>query len=561
MRMPKDALTIYRAAKELDILVGGRIDKVNMPDRETLLLSVHTSGHGNFRLLLSCNPSLPRAHITERKYTNPDVATGVLMFFRKRLTGAVFTEIIADKTERIITFKLSALDELRERVSYSLAVELTGKCANIVFVENGTIGNCLRRVTSEAEGKRAVLVGLPYTLPNPTGRIGVFDGDGLKAAVKGTDGLSARAAVNKCVAGLSSTTVDELFYRLNVGDDAMPSDEIIDRFIDAARGMYESPLAPVATFDGNGKPLDFFTERYGSCGGTEIRYATLNAAMDAYYSALFDAAELAMRIKPLKAAVKSAANKSKKRRTDALATLEESERCETDRICGELITANIYKINRGDTSITVDNWYDGGKPTTVKLDPLKNGAQNAAAYFKAYNKKKKAAIYAKAALDTAEDALYRLDGISVELELCTTKSELDEVRAELESMGLMKPENKKKKAAPAPSEPYSADVFGATLLVGKNHAQNDRITRGAARTDTWLHVKDAHGSHAVLKTPSPTDEQITRAAEIAAYYSQARGADNVAVDYTLVKFVYPHGGGRVEYKEYKTVFVKPKPNV
>ena len=556
--MPKDALTIYRAAKELDVLIGGRIDKVNMPDRETLLLSVHTSGRGNFRLLLSCNPSLPRAHLTMRKYQNPDVATGVLMYFRKRLTGAVITDIIADKTERIITFTLSALDELRERVAYSLAVELTGKCANIVFIENGIIGNCLRRVSAEAPGKRAVLVGLPYTLPNPTGRIGVFDESGLKSLIAATDGLSARAAVNKCVAGLSLTTVDELFFRMNISDDIPPSDAVTDRFIAAARGLYSAPLSPVATFDDAGKPLDFFTEPYNSCGGSTKEYPTLNDAMDAYYSALFDAAEHALRIKPLKAAVKSATNKNKKRHADALVTLEESERCETDRIYGELITANIYRINRGDAAVTVENWYDGGKPTTVKLDPLKTAAQNAAAYFKAYNKKKKAATYAKAALDAAEDILYRLDGISAELELCTTKAELDEVRAELEKLGLIKPENKKKKTAPTPSEPYSTDVFGATLLVGKNHAQNDRITRGAARTDTWLHVKDAHGSHAVLKTPSPTDEQITRAAEIAAYFSQARGSDNVAVDYTLIKFVYPHGGGRVEYKEYKTVYVKPK---
>lgn len=556
--MPKDALTIYRAAKELETLVGGRIDKVNMPDKETLLLSVHTSGHGNFRLILSCNPSLPRAHVTTRKYSNPDVATGVLMYFRKRLTGAVIFEIAADKTERIITFELSALDELRERVRYSLAVELTGKCANIIFIENGIIGNCLRRVSAEAPGKRAVLVGLPYTLPNPTGRIGVFDGDGLKAAVTKMNGCSARHAINKCVAGLGSTTVDELFFRLNIGDDVMPSDDVTDKFILAARALYSAPLAPVATFDDDGKPLDFFTERYASCGGNECAYATLNAAMDAYYSALFDAAELALRLKPLKAAVKSAINKNRKRRADASATLEESERCETDRVFGELITANIYRINRGDSSVTAENWYDECKPTTVKLDPLKSAAQNAAAYFKAYNKKKKAATYAQAALNAAEDMLYRLDGISAELELCTTEPELYEVRAELEKLGLMKPENKKKKTAPMPSEPYSADIFGATLFVGKNHAQNDRITRGAARTDTWLHVKDAHGSHAVLKTPSPTDEQITRAAEIAAYFSQARGSDNVAVDYTLIKYVYPHGGGKVEYKEYKTVFVKPK---
>ena len=155
--MPKDALTIYRAACELDFLVGGKVDKVNMPNADTLILLFHTSV-GNHRLLLSCNPSLPRVHVTRAQYKNPETATGTLMYFRKRLAGAILVGIEKDKCERMITFKFSALDELRERVEYSLIAELTGKCTNIVFVESdGAIGNCLRRISSEAPGKRAVL--------------------------------------------------------------------------------------------------------------------------------------------------------------------------------------------------------------------------------------------------------------------------------------------------------------------------------------------------------------------------------------------------------------------
>ena len=132
------------------------------------------------------------------------------------------------------------------------------------------------------------------------------------------------------------------------------------------------------------------------------------------------------------------------------------------------------------------------------------------------------------------------------------------MRAELVSLGLIRPETKKRKEKPTPSEPYKFDVSGAALLVGKNHAQNDRITRGAAKTDIWFHVKDAHGSHAVLKSASPTDAQLLRAAELAAYYSEMRGADKVAVDYTAAKHVFSHGGGKAEYFEYKTIIVTPK---
>ena len=557
--MPKDALTIYRAARELKFLTGGRVDKVTMPNADTLILLFHTS-QGNHRLLLSCNPSLPRVHVTTLAYKSPETASGMLMYFRKRLTGAVLKSIITDECERIIHFEFSALDELREPVSYSLKAELTGKCANIIFVEqNGIIGNSLRRISADVDGKRAVFPGLQYRLPNPTGRIGVFDADGLKSLTAQMSGISARAAINKCVAGLSTLTVDEVFFRMGVNPDAPLSSELIDRFCLEAQKLYACPARPVVTFDGD-KPLDFFVVPYSTVGGTPQECKTLNEAMDEYYSALFKAADFTAYSKPLRNAVKHGITKNRKKLADATQKISESETADADRMIGDLITANIYKIKRGDRSITVDNFYDeNGGQITIELDVTKNAQQNAAAHYKAYNKKKKAALYAADMAKQATDALYTLERISVELDLCTSKSELDEVRQELVSLGLIKPENKRKKQKAIPSEPMSFNVFGATLLVGKNHSQNDRITRGASRTDTWLHVKDAHGSHAVLKTQSPTDEQITRAAELAAYYSQSRGSQNVAVDYTLIKFVYPHGGGRVDYKEYKTVYVNPKP--
>ena len=559
MIVPKDALTIYRSAEELEFLCGGRIDKVTMPDKDTLILLFHTSSFGNHRLLLSCNPSLPRVHITTYQYKNPDTASGTLMYFRKRLSGAVLTKIERDREERIITFYFSALSELKERVEYTLYAELTGKAANIVFTENGIIGNCLRRVSAEAPGKRAVLIGLKYSLPNATGRVGISHREDLIAAAGAFTGLSARAAVNKCVAGLAPITVDELFNSLGIDDATPPSTEVVNRFIEAAEDLYAGEKNPCVTFDESGKPIDFFIKPYKTCGGELRCYPSVNAAMDAYYSALFSASDFAAYIKPLKAAVKSAVTKNKKRLAEATVKLGESEKCETDRLCGELITANIYRIKRGDKLVTVENYYDENKPITIPLDETKTPQANAAAYFKSYSKKKKAAVYAQSAIDAANSALFTLEAISTELELCTEKRELDEVKDELISLGLMHPDTKKKKKEkPVPSEPYKFDVEGAVLLVGKNHVQNDMITHRALRTEIWLHVKDAHGCHAVLKTENPTDSQIIRAAEIAAYYSSARSSSHVPVDYTQIKFVYPHGGGRVDYKNYKTVFVTPK---
>lgn len=557
--MPKDALTIYRAALELDMLAGGRVDKVTMPSGDTMILLLHTS-RGNHRLLLSCNPSLPRAHITNMPYKSPDAATGTLMYFRKRLTGAVLDAVKKDCCERVVALDFSAFDELRERVFYSLKIELTGKCANIVFVENdGTVGNCLRKISAEADGKRAVLPGLKYMPPNPTGRVGIFSAVELKRRIIENNGITLAAACNKCVAGLSVATVDEAILRAGLSADAAATPDNIERFICAAEELYACKAEPVVAFDASGKPIDYYALPYKSIGGHMKTFATLNAAMDEYYSALFKAADFAACVKPLRAAVKTATAKNNKRLADALEKIAESETAENDRILGDLITANIYKIKRGDVAIVVENFYsENNEAIAIKLDVAKNAQQNAAAYYKAYAKKKKAATYAAEMRDKATEALDLLDAISLELELCTEKRELDEVRGELVELGLIRPENRRKKEKPTPSEPYVFDIDGAMLLVGKNHAQNDRITKSAARTDIWLHVKGAHGCHAVLKTANPTMEQIVRAAEKAAYYSKSRAGENVAVDYTAIKHVYPHGGGKVDYKEYKTVYVTPK---
>ena len=205
--------------------------------------------------------------------------------------------------------------------------------------------------------------------------------------------------------------------------------------------------------------------------------------MDAYYSALFAAADLKAYVKPLRAAVKTAVSKNKKRLADATAKLDESSTADNDRMIGDLLTANIYKIKRGDKSVTVDNFFDeNGGEITIALDVTKNAQQNAAAHYKAYNKKKKAVIYAQDAIEKAQAALYVLDGISAELDLCTEKRELDEVRSELVALGLIKPENKRKKDKPVPSEPYSFDIDGAQLLVGKKpRAERQDYARRATR--------------------------------------------------------------------------------
>lgn len=553
--MPKDAYTIYRAGIELD-LSGARIDKVNMPDRETVFLSLR-QGKERFKLVLSCAAQNARCHITKQSAENPTVAFGMLMHLRKHIQGGTITATEFSPAERVITVKISAYNDLSDRVNYSLIVELTGKVSNIILVdENGNISDAAKRVPLDMNNARAILPSLPYTLPPRQERADVFNPLELKRLVAPFKPLTTYDAMRKCVAGLAPLTIDEVFYRANLDKLSLCDDEQIDAFVCAAQEMYKIKAEPTVTVV-DGKPKDYFVFPYHDLGGELIKFETMNDALDFYYSRGSESARWAAISKPLHSALKSARNKAEKRLSDFTLKQEECADLETDRIKGEILTANIYKLKDIKKSVELDNWYDGTK-IKINLDPKLNAQQNASKYFKSYAKKKRALVTCEQMIQDAHKLIERLDEIDDSFRLCSTYAELDEIQADLAALHLVPPKNKKK--AVAPSKPLTFDIDGYRMYVGKNSAQNDRLTRNANPEYIWLHTQKIHGSHGIIESAEVPESVLKTAAEICAFYSKAYASDNVPVDYTTKKYVKFERGaplGRVVYTNYKTLFVTP----
>lgn len=552
--MPKDAFTIYRAQCELDALRGGHIDKITMPDQNTLVLQIR-SDRKNYRLLISCAPDLPRCHLTSETFENPPVAYGFLMHLRKHIGGGVVESIACPKSERIVELKINALDELKNPTHKTLIAEMTGNHSDIILVnENGIISDAARRVT-DVTAKRMIAPNVEYVLPDSNGRFDIFDERFIDGALS-LDSPSLDIAIKKNTAGFAPVTIDEIFARYNIDKNAKVTRDNVAQFVESAKAFYEIASAPVVS--GGAKP-DFFAFPYVCAGEDLTSYETLNAAMDAFYSELQRKVTHKQAGKALLQALTRAENKARKRLSEFIAMRDASSDRENDRIKGELLTANIYRIHQGDTCVELENYYDGST-VKIKLDPMLSPSKNAAKYFKSYAKKKRAASVTETMIAETEKLLDGIEAIKDSYRLCETRAEFLEAENELAQLVSVKKQTAKKKMQK--TAPMQFRVNGFDYFVGKNNAQNDRLTRGAKSDDIWFHAQKIHGSHGVLRTDgkTPDDSVLSICAAIAAFYSRAFDADKVAVDYTLAKNVrFPSGAalGFVNYKSQKTLFVKP----
>ncbi|MDE7395978.1 MAG: NFACT RNA binding domain-containing protein, partial [Clostridiales bacterium] len=260
-----------------------------------------------------------------------------------------------------------------------------------------------------------------------------------------------------------------------------------------------------------------------------------------------------------KTVVKNAIARTEKKLKLFLARKQEASDLENDRLCGELITANIYRLKQGMKSFEAENYYlDPPQKVIVRLDEHKSPQYNAQSYFKKYAKKKKTLSMVEEQIAQAQNDLEYFQSI-MESFSYTDEASLDDIITELTDAGLLHAPKNKKKEKPRPFP--SITVNGCTVSWGKTNLQNDRLTKSANANDVWLHTQKIHGSHVVISGQHITEETLCRAAQIAAYYSQGRLSDNVPVDYTLIKNVHkPKGApwGKVIYTDQKTLFVTPK---
>ncbi|MBQ7713644.1 MAG: NFACT family protein [Oscillospiraceae bacterium] len=571
--MPLDAVCLRALVRELrDGLTGARIDKVQQPARDQIVLTVR----GRDRVLLSANPNQPRIQFTRQTRDNPAQPPMFCMLLRKHLVGARIEAVEQPDLERVVTLTLRATDELGETGTRRLVLEAMGRRANLLLLDGeGRILDCLRRVALEGGGERALLPGLFYHLPPPLAKASLLSEPDAALALLDAGG-EAEEPVDRWLvahyAGVSPLVARELVHRACGATDtrfceldAPRRAALMCEVKSLADRLQHGDFTPTMLLR-DGKAADFTylpITQYGAETAVEPR-ESFSALLDEFYDLRERQEICARRGKELVRAATTArdrmARKSETLKREYAATQERDQL----RLCGDLITANLYRMERGMASLAAENYYEDGQPEVrIPLDPLLTPQQNAAKYYKRYSKAKSAEAHLRGQIAKAEAERAYLESVLQELSLSETEQEFAEIRRELQETGYLRRgrEKKEQKRAFAPRE-YRTSA-GLRVLVGRSNAQNDQLTlKRADKRDLWFHAQKIHGSHVILCTlgAEPDERSITEAAALAAYFSQARESANVPVDYTSVKYVKKPAGARpgfVVYETYRTIYVTP----
>ncbi len=562
--MPLDAICTAALAMELEQeITGGRIDKVQQPERDMLLLSLRANGK-NRRLLIAAGTGNARVHLTEESFENPAEPPMFCMLLRKHLTGAHIVSVFQPEHERMLILLLDTHDEMGVDSRKQLVVEMIGRSANVILVgEDGRIIDCMRRVDFAGDAMRRLLPGMIYRMPPKQNKLSFFDSspEERRALVAGAD-LSEpveKWLLDK-LSGLSPLICRELSYRCG-GDYGLLPEQL-----DALKETVENGEYSPCLIMRDGKPVDFSflqISQYGETARAE-RCTSFSALLDAFYSRRDRQEQQRRRSHELQRSIKNARDRLARKLAGQREDFKRTESREEVRRQAELVTANLYRIRRGDRSLVCENYYEPDSPEiTILLDPLKSPQQNATAMFKEYNKLKGARQHLSILIEENERQLDYLNSVMDELARAESEKDLADIRRELIDTGYLR---RQKGAKPEKRKEQSPLRFvtdtGLEVLVGRNNVQNDELTsRLARRTDYWLHTQHVHGSHVILRCGGlePDETSLAQAASLAVYFSQGREAGKVPVDYTMVRFVRKPSGalpGKVIYTDYHTMLAE-----
>jgi len=570
--MSLDAICLRAVLHEMrSELLGARIDKVQQPARDQIILLVR----GKERVLINAGPNQPRIQFTKIVRDNPAQPPMFCMLLRKHLVGARILSIEQPDMERAVIMTLQSTNELGECGERKLILECMGRRSNLILLDaDGRIIDCLRRVDFEISSDRQLLPGLYYHLPSPLNRLSLLTQreDSLALCHQGGD---AAQQVDQWIldhfTGISPLIAREIALEIGGSTDvrfnaltetqrnALPSS--IESLADTIN--YNSYTPTILLRDG--KPVDFTyrtIRQYGAETSVEVR-ESFSALLDEFYEKR-EMQELQQRrgrelIKIASNARDRMARKAENLRRDYATTQDR----DALRLRGDLITSNLYRMESGMTRFITENFFEPDCPQIeITLDPLLTPQQNAAKYYKQYNKAKSAEYHLREQIEKAEREKEYLESVLQEISQSTSESEFAEIRHELQETGYIRrgKEKHELKRSFAPLEYRSAN--GYRIIVGRNNVQNDQITHKADKRDYWFHTQKIHGAHVILccGAEKPQEADIRDAAILSAYYSQAQLSGSVPVDFTNVKFVKKPAGARpgmVIYNTFQTVFVTP----
>ncbi len=549
--------------------LGGRVEKIFQPSRDGLIMLLKGSA-GREKLLIAANPAAPRLHLTTASPENPPEPPMFCMLLRKHLSGARLAEVTQPDMERMAVFTFDATDEMGFPVQKRLVAELMGRTCNLYLLNpEGRILDCLRRVPLDENTKRAALPGLNYIPPdrvekkNPA-QLSAPDYatllrapgpnllcDRLMDALGGLSPLVCREAA-LCCAGDTDARVE--------GQDAEALGERLQAFFSE---ILEHP-APYyyALPDGTPKQFSFCPIRqYGSCQQAQ----SFSALLDRFYTLRDRRDAIRQKSQGMRKTVTNYCQRLRRKLAVQSKELEATHDRERLRQLGDILTANLSRLKKGQTEAQCEDFYDENMATvTIPLSPLLSPQQNAAKFYKDYTRMKNAEKELTHQLSLGREELSYLESVQEELNRADTEAELEEIRQELQAGGYVRPDAGRKRMKQSKLPPMRFEsTDGFAIYVGRNNRQNDELTfRLARKDDIWCHASKVHGSHVIISCGGriPPDNTVTQAAQLAAYYAETTGGQNIPVDVTPVRQVkkLPSGKpGMVIYHSYKTVIVNP----
>lgn len=581
--MSLDGIAMRALAQDLWATIGGgRIDKIAQPSATTMTMGVRAQSK-NYKCFATINPQSARVSLTRESFDSPQTPPQFCMVLRKHIQGAVIENIRQVDWERMIAFDLRGRNEIGEETTFTLLFELMGKNSNIMLLDAaGTILDAIKRVGMGTNNYRQFQPGIPYQLPPAQNKFSLEELDeGTLAQALLDQGLSKSAAkaLLATVAGLGPQTVTELLVRAGIAPDTRL--EYLGE-IDYSRLWRECEALRKRAESADWQPTLVYHEReiiaFAPFPLTQFEsfHQETREQMTTLLEDFYETKERQERFNQKRASLERIIRHEKERcekklalqleKVDALAHADEW------RIKGELITANLYRIKQGSTA-EVENFYKDGAPLeTITMNPSKTPNENAQTFFKKYNKAKISAEKAAVQAERTAEELEYLRTIEDSLEQALDTEDLTDVRLELEEAGYAKrltlgKQGRNKKQTHKP-QPTHLSLNGYDLYIGKNNHQNDYVTQKIGRNaDLWLHTKDIHGAHIIIKASHAYDgfseEVIEKAATLAAWFSKARYSAQVPVDVTLRKNVHKPAGakpGMVIYTDQQTVYVTPEPD-
>ena len=546
---------------------GGRVEKIHQPSRDTVIFHLKTQ-EGRQKLMFVISPTAPRLHLTTANPENPQQPPMFCMLLRKHLSGARLSGLSQPPMERCAEFTFDCIDEMGDAVQKKLVAELMGRTCNLYLLgPDGRIIDCLRRVGLDETSKRPALPGMYYQSPDPIVKENPATSENYVNLLEqpGADVLAQR--LMDTLGGLSPLVCREAALYAAGSVDARVENLEIPHVGEKLALFFREHLRHPAPYcydspDGTPKQFAFCPIRqYGSCRQLD----SFQTLLDTFYIVRDRRDAMRQKSQAIRKTVTNLTQRLQRKLAIQEKELQATFDRERLRQLGDILTANIHRIQKGQTKVTVEDFYDENMAQIeVALSPLLSPQQNAAKFYKDYARMKNAEKELTRQIELGEQELHYLKSVLEELDRAETEAELEEIRQELQDGGYIRADTGKKRMKQARVQPMRFEsTDGYPIYVGRNNRQNEELTFKLARKDDiWLHAQKVHGSHVIISCggTTPPDDTITQAAQLAAYYAETKGGQNLPVDVTPVKQVKKIPGGKpgmVIYHTYRTVYVNP----